>query len=108
MKGFMTKIFHKSEERESSIHRAASGGKLESVRYLVEECRANVEENDVFIGYNPLHYASDKGHIEIVKYLIEQCHANVEAKNNSGWNTLHFATWNGHNEVINYLKSLVH
>ena len=62
---------------------ASKNGLFEVVKFLIEQCRADVKvkDND---GKTSLHVASNYGHIEIVEYLVEQCHANIEAKDNDG------------------------
>jgi ankyrin repeat protein len=65
------------------LHNASINGHIEFVKYLIEQCRANVEAKNIY-GKTPLHDASNYGHIEIVEYLVEQCHANIEAKDNDG------------------------
>ena len=47
------------------------------VKYLVEQCHANVEAKDIWNKYTPLIYASNEGHLEVVRYLHEQCHAQI-------------------------------
>jgi ankyrin repeat protein len=51
-------------------------GHLEVVKYLYEECHANVEAKDND-GYTPIICASINGYLEIVKYLVEECHATI-------------------------------
>jgi hypothetical protein len=47
---------------------------LEVVKYLHEECHANIEAKDEG-GKTPIMCASENGHLDIVKYLHEECHA---------------------------------
>ena len=61
---------------ESDIHKAAENGKLSSIKYLVEQCRVNVEAKDND-GWTPLICASQEGHLDVVKYLFEECHAKI-------------------------------
>ena len=48
---------------------AACNGHLEVVKYLIEECGADVHAFDD----SALHLANGKGHLEVVKYLVEDC-----------------------------------
>ena len=92
---------------ESDIHKAAENGKLSSIKYLVEQCRVNVETKDSD-GRTPLYIASREGHLEVVKYLVEQCHADVEAKNVNGATPLYLASENSHLDVVKYLFEACH
>jgi ankyrin repeat protein len=51
------------------LHRAAQGGDVEEVRYLI----ANGAPLNTFdeIGFTPLHYAAVSGHIKTIKVLLE-------------------------------------
>jgi len=81
----------------------ASGyGHFEIVKYLIEECNANVEAGDEF-GETPLHCASIHEQLEIVKYLIEECNAIVEAKNKYGETPLMSASWRNYLEIVKCL-----
>jgi hypothetical protein len=50
-------------QENRDVVRASKSGQLETVKYLVEECKA---DNKVIIS------ASLNGHLEIVKYLVEE------------------------------------
>jgi len=81
---------------------ASVDGHFKIMKYLIEECNANVEaksNNE----YTPLHSASANGHFEIVKYLIEECNTNVEVKNKDGNTPLIYASSYGHLEIVKYL-----
>jgi ankyrin repeat protein len=56
-------------------------GKLDVIKYLVEQCNANVEARSNY-GTTALHAAILCGKLDAVKYLVEQCIANVEAQSN--------------------------
>ena len=72
------------------------------VRYLVEQCGADVHANEtIFVRMSALEWASACGHLEVVKYLVENG-ADVHACD--GW-ALREASWNRHLEVVEYLKS---
>ena len=90
------------DEGMTPLHSASFNGHIEVVKYLIEQCHANVEEKDNS-GWTPLHYASVNGQIEVAKYLIEQCHANVEAKDNDGNTPFKTFLEKENIEVIKYL-----
>ena len=48
---------------------AAQAGRLDLVKYLVEECDANRETTNI-LGNTPLHIPAFNGHIDVVKYYI--------------------------------------
>ena len=81
-------------------------GHLDIVKYLVEECHANIEAKDND-GCTPLHRASDYEHLDIVKYLVEECHCNVEAKDNDGCTPLHRASDYEHLDIVKYLADTI-
>jgi ankyrin repeat protein len=82
------------------LHYAAYSGKLDVVKYLVEQ-GADVDAKTV-VGWTVLHDAAYSGTLDIVKYLVEQG-ANVDAKNNVGWTPLHAAASSGKLDVVKYL-----
>ena len=53
---------------------STSGGDIDIVKYLTEECHADTEVKD-WNKKTPLHIASEKGYSDIVKYLNEERHA---------------------------------
>jgi hypothetical protein len=93
--------------KRTPLHVASEYGKVEIVKYLIEQCHANVEEKDNY-GWTPLHIASARGKIKVVKYLIEQCHANVEENDNDGKTPLHIASAYDKIEVVKYLIEQYH
>ena len=50
---------------------AASRGRLDSVKLLIEEAGVNPKQRNAE-GLSPLHLAASNGHLEIVRYLIEE------------------------------------
>jgi ankyrin repeat protein len=82
----------KPDDFESDIHKAASEGKLSSVKYLIEQSHISSETKNEY-GYTPLISASQFGHLDVVKYLVEQCHAEITK------------IWGGYDEIKRYLES---
>ena len=78
-------------------------GHLTTVKFLVEECHANVEAKEKD-GYTSLIWASRGGDLTTVKFLVEEGHANVEAKA-GGLTALGWANNHGHSDVEQYLRS---
>lgn len=54
-----------------NAHRYAPDAWLPTVRYLVEECGADVNSRDAN-GYTALHHAASRGDNELVTYLVDQ------------------------------------
>jgi ankyrin repeat protein len=100
-----------SNPDETALHYACMYGRLDIVKYLVENVRANVELT-VHKKGTPLHEACRYGKLEVVKYLIERASANVDAViDDCGDGILHTAcgtsTSNVSLEVVQYLLNKV-
>ncbi len=54
----------------ANSHRHVPGAWMEAVRYLVEECGADVTVRD-HNGYTTIHHAASRGHTEMVQYFID-------------------------------------
>ena len=52
------------------MHNAASRGDLETIRYLHENFKLDLNVKDA-MGFTPLHDASINGKISVVRYLVE-------------------------------------
>ncbi len=91
----------RNNKRQTPLHSAAFNGKLEVVKYLMEEKHVgfNVKDKD---GRTPLHLAATNGQLEIVKYLVEKG-GDVNVKDNYGGTLLQSAVYNGKLEVVKYL-----
>jgi serine/threonine-protein phosphatase 6 regulatory ankyrin repeat subunit B len=74
------------------LHEAAGNGRLEVVKYLIEQ-GADVNKGNEG-GERPLHYASRHGHIEVMKILLENG-ANVSEKGTGCGTPLRWAAENG-------------
>lgn len=73
----------------ASAHRHVPGGWLAAVRFLVEECGADVNLRDAN-GYTPLHHAAARGDNEMIRYLVSKG-ADVTAVSRSGQTTADMA-----------------
>ena len=91
----------------NSFCQAAANGHLEVIKYLFEQCHANVEANDGN-GETHLFIASSNGHLDIIKYLHETWHANVDARHSRGWNPLSIASAKGYLDIVKYLCEQCH
>jgi len=70
---------NKGDIKETVLHKAIRLEKMDYVKHLVENRKADVNSVDKKLN-TPLHVAADRGFFEIVKYLVEQG-AEINAKN---------------------------
>ena len=86
------------------LHAACSRGKLDSVKYLVQDGKADVEARDKY-GCTPVVRAAANGHIDVVKWLTETPLVDVSMTTPSYWKAtaLHFASQFGHVRMCEYL-----
>jgi len=73
----------------ANAHRHVPGGWIPSVRYLVEELGADVNQRD-HNGYTALHHAASRGDDAMVMYLVEQG-ADVTVVSRAGQTTVDMA-----------------
>ena len=88
---------------------AAKNGHLEVVKFLVENCAADVVyagsvtfDGETIDGAPPLWCAAAAGHLEIVKYLIKKS-ANVNNTTLTNSTPLRAACFDGHFTIVKYL-----
>ncbi|XP_028417225.1 uncharacterized protein LOC114541509 [Dendronephthya gigantea] len=96
-------INRKNTNGSTVLHSAVAKGKLEIVKYLVEN-GADVNRPDID-GLTVLHTAVSKGTLGIVKYLVEKGAAvnAINSKNADGSTVLHSAVAKGKPEIVKYL-----
>jgi len=73
----------------ANAHRHAPDGWMPTVKFLVEELKADVNARD-FKGYTPLHHAAARGDNELIKYLVSKG-ADVMAVARTGQTTVDMA-----------------
>ncbi|MEX0837120.1 MAG: ankyrin repeat domain-containing protein [Gemmatimonadota bacterium] len=73
----------------ANIHRHVPGGWMPTMRYLVEELAADVNQRD-HNGYNAVHHAAARGDNEMITYLVEKG-ADVLAVSRRGQTTVDMA-----------------
>ena len=104
--GFDTKVLESTDrEGHTFLHVACFSNSIHIVRYLVNDCGANIEAQDRK-KMRPLHVALDRIHrfkmptnsMEwgIVRYLVEHAGVDVNAKDEQGWTPLHRIGREGH------------
>jgi catalase (peroxidase I) len=87
----------------SALHKAAFWGHIDMVRYLVHECKLNLNLQDHY-GDTPLHDAAKFGHEEVAKILLE-AGANTSIKNNSGKDARAVAQEHNKTPIVNMIKA---
>mmetsp|Transcript_14005 Transcript_14005/g.27542 ORF Transcript_14005/g.27542 Transcript_14005/m.27542 type:complete len:242 (-) Transcript_14005:118-843(-) len=90
-------------EKSTALLEAGNWDKLEIVRYLVNEAKANVEAKAAHTGSTTLCIASDCGYLEIVRCLVEDGMANTEAECIEKNTALIRAASNGFHHIVRYL-----
>ena len=78
---------------------ASQEGKLEVVKYLVEEGKAEVEKAER-IGCTSLKIASQNSHLKLVKYLVEERKVAMD----NGSTPLYIAKAEYHKGIVKYMK----
>jgi len=73
----------------ANAHRHVPNGWMPAMRFLVEECGADVNLRDAN-GYNPVHHAASRGDNEMIMYLVERG-ADVTAVSRKGETTADMA-----------------
>ena len=81
---------------------AAAKGKLDIIKYLIDEQNADILLKDYY-GNSILHIAAFNGHLEIVKYLVEAKKQKIHSLNNIGNTVLHEAARGCRIDIVEYL-----
>jgi len=89
------------KHKEKLLGLAASNGKLEDVKILVEEMGVAVTHK----GNRkiPLHCAAKNGHSHVVEYLITKCPENIDKRDGYGVTSLFSAVEEEHSKVVQLL-----
>ena len=95
----------RGENGLTPLHYACQGGRLDIVKYLIEE--KNIDSScQAKDGILPLHIASINGHLPVVKLLVEDYHCNPGVKDKNGMTPGHWAQRKDHVEISSYLSSM--
>ncbi|GMF56758.1 unnamed protein product [Phytophthora fragariaefolia] len=93
-----------SVDTGNALRWAAKEGRLNVVRYLVEE-GADVGAQD-YSGDTALMKAAEAGHTKVVRYFTEKCKSDVNSSNTVGCTALMWAARSGQVEVVRYLTGV--
>ena len=85
------------------LHRSSGYGKLDIVKFCVEEKGFDVNSRDGY-GNTALHEAAARGHLQVLQHLLSSG-ADVKEKSNNGDTALHRAARWGHLQVLQHLLS---
>ena len=89
----------------TSLHGPCFKGHFEMVKYLVKECKMDVNEKDEG-GNAPVHYAVTLHRRSIVEFLIEDCKADVEICDEKKRTVLMLACEYDFRDVVNLLVNI--
>lgn len=93
---------HEQIRMTTALHVASLTGHYESVKYLLDKVRMEVDYRDR-TGSTALMYAAWKGHMDIVRYLVKKHHADVSCTNNKGGTARRYALYAGHEDIARFL-----
>ena len=90
--------------RRTPLHYACKSGKLDMVKFLVEECRCDLRVRTNFYGETPLHFACQgNGNIDIVRFLIVEQHCDPACREYFRRTPLHYACESGKLDIVRFL-----
>ncbi|KAK3791282.1 hypothetical protein RRG08_012470 [Elysia crispata] len=102
-------LIHSKTNGATPLIMAGRNGHVEVVKYLIEHCRAEIEQvgsvtfdGETIEGAPPLWCAAAAGHLGIVKYLVEHG-ANVNKTTFTNSTPLRAACFDGHFQIVKYL-----
>lgn len=84
----------------SELRSAVEKGHLDIVRFLIGECRSDVNYCE---GYYPFIHAIEANQNEIAQYFIHECHANVDLPARDDHTALHMYSQKGSLHRVKYL-----
>lgn len=90
------------DDGETAVIRAAASGHTETVRFLVTECGANVNDSGIS-GRCPLHVAAMGGHIETARLLAKDLRADVNTEDDNHHTPTTAAFRSNHRAVVEML-----
>ena len=81
---------------------ATLSGQLMTMKFLIEECNANIEAANEE-GFTPLLIAADNGYLYVIKYLILERKANFKALTKNGYSIIDIILFKKKKIYINIL-----
>ena len=96
----------KDPNNNTALHIAAKYGRIEILKYLIED----QEYNPASLGWHgttPLHTAAERKHLSIVQYLITQHQVDSLLQDDYGYSPLHSACKGGDLPIVEYLMKSI-
>ena len=84
----------KDAYNDTPLHLAALEGKLDVVKFFIEDLNCEADNRDQF-GSIPLHQASQNGHLNIVQYLVDTHHCDPLCQDEKPDNSITFSLSKG-------------
>ena len=85
------------------LYTAVQFERLDSVKVLIEDGKADPDFLNGERGSTVLHKASESGSLKVAKYLVEEGGSTVDKESKDGVTALFLASQNGHSEVVKML-----
>ena len=76
------------------MHKAAHGGSLDVIKYLLPMFGARVHEKDK-ASYTMLHWAAQNGHYQVARYLLEMLNMDPQDRDNVCMGGRRLCVWAG-------------
>lgn len=83
------------------LHKAAQGGYVEMVNYLINK-GANINAFNA-LGSKAIHVAASEGHVKVLQYFLDSCNMPLDDIGLNGWTLLHYAATGSQIEIAKYL-----
>ena len=90
---------------KTPLHRACEKGRLNVVKYLLEDAKVDSSCRDVD-DLTPLHIAAPNGELSVVKLLVEDYLCDPGVSDNNGETPTDMAMRKGHTHITSYLSSM--
>lgn len=84
----------------SPFHFAAKEGRIEIVKYFIDQGYSNECPQSRYLNRTPLHLASEYGQFEVVKLLLENIEGDANPKDAEGCTPFHLASKYGHLDIV--------
>jgi hypothetical protein len=87
----------------TALHWAAGSGRLDTCRFLVEECGMDPKGEQPRDGRTAMHWAARNGQTEVCEWLWASHGVDVNRPTKDGTTPFHWSTWQGHLDTCRWL-----